>query len=79
MSDYSDYICTIIKAGPSVAPSGDSSVAIRLKDTKGSFEAWFSASSVIQNEILVVALTAISLGAEVQVRLGRKSQILSKV
>ena len=74
MSNYSDYICTIIKAGPSVAQSGDASVVIRLKDTEGTFESWFSASNVIQNEILAVALTAINLQAEVQVRLESTDQ-----
>ena len=74
MSDYTDCICTIIKAGPSVSQSGDGSVVIKLKDTEGTFESWFSASNVIQSQVLAVALTAISLGAEVQVRLESTDQ-----
>ena len=72
MSDY-DYTCTVVQAGSTA--DDDGGVRILLKDIEGSFNRWFSVNnSSTKKEMLAVALTAISLGAKVAVRLESDKQ-----
>jgi hypothetical protein len=57
------FICTVNQAGPS---SGAGTVQLALTDTNKTFSnTWFNAVSQFQNQILAVALAAISTQSQV--------------
>lgn len=63
------YTCTIVSAGASeytVEDVPDSAIWVGLTDLAGSFQTqWFYATGDMQNQILAVALSAISTGRQV--------------
>jgi hypothetical protein len=59
------FICDVTLAGP--AETGE--IYLKLKEVGGQFDRWYSPVSLVRNEMLATALTAITLGVPVWVGL----------
>ena len=66
-----EYTCTVVQAGAAASGGGltpDPGVLLYLTDTQGSFPpSWFFAAQTAKNQMLAVALAAISTQSQVHV------------